>query len=78
MPVSLSIKNVPDEVAARLRERAAKHHRSLQGELLSIIGEAAHEKPEMTIDDLSAFIDTLGLSTPDEATAMIRADRDAR
>ena len=37
MPVNLSIKNAPDDVVARLRERAAKHHRSLQGELLAII-----------------------------------------
>ncbi len=38
--VSLSIKGVPAELAARLRERAARHHRSLQRELLAIV-EAA-------------------------------------
>ncbi len=32
MPVTLSIKNVPDDVAQRLREIAAANHRSLQGE----------------------------------------------
>jgi plasmid stability protein len=31
MPVTLSIKNAPDDIVARLRERAAKNHRSLQG-----------------------------------------------
>ena len=31
MPVSLSIKNVPDDLAQRLRERAKRNHRSLQG-----------------------------------------------
>ncbi len=31
MPVSLSIKNVPDELAQRLRERAKRNHRSVQG-----------------------------------------------
>ena len=41
MPVSLSIKNVPEALAARLRERAARNHRSLQGELLAILEEAA-------------------------------------
>ena len=33
MSVSLSIKNVPDDWVERLRERADRHHRSLQGEL---------------------------------------------
>ena len=40
MGVSLSIKNVPEALAERLRRRAAKHHRSLQHELMAII-EAA-------------------------------------
>ena len=40
MPVSLSIKDVPDELAAGLRERAARHHRSLQRELMALV-EAA-------------------------------------
>lgn len=40
--VSLSIKGVPVELAARLRQRAARHHRSLQRELLAIV-EAAVE-----------------------------------
>ena len=39
--VSLSIKNVPAELAARLRERAARHHRSLQRELMAIVEAAA-------------------------------------
>ncbi len=37
MPVTLTIKNVPDELAGRLRLVAASHHRSLQGELMAII-----------------------------------------
>ena len=41
MPVNLSIKGVPDELAQRLRERAERHHRSLQGELMAIIEQAA-------------------------------------
>jgi len=41
MGVNLSIKDVPDEVAQRLRERAARNHRSLQGELMSIVEAAA-------------------------------------
>jgi hypothetical protein len=37
MPVNLSIKQVPDELAERLRRRAARNHRSLQRELLTIL-----------------------------------------
>jgi len=43
MPVKLSIKNAPDEVVQRLRDRAERNHRSLQGELMAIIEAAARE-----------------------------------
>lgn len=43
MKVNLSIKDVPEAIAARLRERAARNHRSLQGELMAIIERAAAE-----------------------------------
>jgi plasmid stability protein len=43
MPVNLSIKNVPDDIAQALRERAARNHRSLQGELLRLLEAAARE-----------------------------------
>jgi hypothetical protein len=41
MPVSFSVKNVPDRVAAALRARAKRNHRSLQGELLAVLEGAA-------------------------------------
>ena len=41
MPVNLSIKDVPDSVAAGLRARAASNHRSLQRELMAIVEVAA-------------------------------------
>jgi plasmid stability protein len=37
---TLSIKNVPDELLGRLRERAALHHRSIQGELMALLAAA--------------------------------------
>jgi len=40
--VNLSIKNVPENVARKLRERAAQHHRSLQGELMAILEDAVN------------------------------------
>lgn len=38
---NLSIKGVPDPIAEALRARAARNHRSLQGELLDIVTRAA-------------------------------------
>jgi antitoxin FitA len=76
MPVTLSVKNVPDKLAERLRQRAASHHRSLQGELLAILEEAA--RPSLTIEELVEKVRGLGLRTPAESVAMIRADRDGR
>jgi plasmid stability protein len=46
--MNLSIKNVPDEVVERLRRRAARRRRSLQGELLAIIEEAVRSEQELT------------------------------
>jgi plasmid stability protein len=47
MPVNLSIKNVPDHLGEEVQKRAAKHHRSLQGELISILEETvAQEKKD--------------------------------
>jgi antitoxin FitA len=37
---NLSIKEVPEELAEALRQRAARNHRSLQGELMAIITQA--------------------------------------
>ena len=77
MPVNLSVKRVPDRIVAKLRRRAMAHHRSLQGELLSLLEEAV-EPGRLTVEELRREIRKLGLSTPDESTAMIREDRDAR
>lgn len=46
MAVNLSIKAVPDALAQRLRERAERNHRSLQGELMALITQAAAEADE--------------------------------
>jgi len=76
MPVNLSIKNAPDEVVRRLKERAARHHRSLQGELMAILEEAALTSTPLTPDEVLVRIRQLGLSTPRDAAEMIREDRD--
>jgi plasmid stability protein len=78
MPINLSIKNAPEDVVQRLRERAERHHRSLQGELLAIIEAAAREDHPATPAEVLAEVRRLGLRTPGEAAAVIRADRNGR
>ena len=78
MPVTLSIKNAPDEVVARLKARAARHHRSLQGELMAIMEAAAAEPPAPDLAALRARSRALGFEGPGDSTALIRAARDAR
>ena len=50
--LNLSIKNAPEDLVARLRARAARHHRSLQGELLAIVEAAAREQPALAAKDV--------------------------
>jgi antitoxin FitA len=52
MPVNLSIKNVPDEVARGLHNRAARNNRTLQQELLAILKEAAKGQSDVSLDTL--------------------------
>jgi antitoxin FitA len=76
--MNLSIKNVPDEVVQRLRQRAARRHRSLQGELLAIIEDAVRSEQQLTPAKLLAEVRGLGLRTPPDSVDIIRADRDRR
>ena len=76
MPVNLSIKNVPDEVARGLRNRAAMNQRSLQEEVLAILKQAAKGQDEVTIDRL---LDRSQRKKPalDDAVSKVRAAQDA-
>ena len=78
MPVTLSVKNVPDAVARRLRARAKRNHRSLQGELLAIVEDATEVSARASLKDVLALVRRLGLATPLEAAETIRQMRDAR
>jgi plasmid stability protein len=75
MPANLLIRNVPEELVERLRQRAAAHHRSLQGELRAILEQAVPPK-RMTPEEVLAEVTRRGLKTPDESAAIIRATRD--
>ena len=79
MPVTLSIKNAPDDVVERLRARARANHRSLQGELLAIVEQAT--RPATTapggVAEVLARAKARNLSQDGESsTAMIRRWRD--
>lgn len=94
MAVNFSIKGIPEATAARLRERAQRNHRSLQGELMAIIESAAlgqdaaersiamHEsRGSRTIEEIAAE-HRLRFPHPIRrgplAVDILRADRDAR
>jgi plasmid stability protein len=79
MGVNLSIKNVPAEKVALLKQRAKNNHRSLQGEMLALIDSAtqtATSYKAITIDELAENGRRLGLRTASESVQMIREDRD--
>ncbi len=78
MAVNLSIKNAPDDVVRRLRRRAERNHRSLQGELMAIIETAVAEERFLTPLEVLAEARKLGLNSSSEAADIIRADRDSR
>ena len=92
MAVNLSIKGVPDGLADRLRRRAEANHRSLQGELMSIVEQAVTQVPTSalprrqwkTIDEYLAERRVRGPVTGwnpadlPKAVDIIRADRDNR
>jgi len=75
MPVNLSIKNVPNALADSLRKRAARHHRSLQGELMVLLEEGLTSEERLTPKQILDRIWEMGLHTRSESVMMIREDR---
>lgn len=49
---TVTLKNIPDDLHRRLKERAARHHRSLNGEILACLEGAVRSEPV----DPKAFI----------------------
>jgi len=75
MAVTLSIKNAPDDVVERLRKRAERNHRSMQGELMAIIEEAV-QPVYLSPSEFLEKARRLGVRTEADGVAMIREDRD--
>jgi plasmid stability protein len=78
MPVNLSVKNVPDDVAEKLRTRARANHRSLQGELLALLQEAVAAPRKLSVDELLREVRKSGLRTPRESPTIVRDMRNSR
>ena len=77
MPTNVSLKNVPDDIVEKLRKRAKRHHRSLQGELIAILEEAVGNT-KLSIDQAESRLRELRFETGDESTAWLRELRDVR
>jgi len=77
MALSLSIKNVPNDLVEDLRRRAAQNHRSVQGELLHILESTLRPRP-FRAATLCRQLEALDFKTPSGAAAAIRRDRDRR
>ena len=76
MPVTLSIKNAPDHIVQRLRQRAEKNHRSLQGELMVIIEDAVATDGKRSPGVFLEKVRAMGISTTPDGAEIVRADRD--
>ena len=63
---------------ARLRSRAARNRRSLQGELLDLVERAADEVPTIAARDVFDRIRKLNLPAGESSTDIIRELRDGR
>ena len=77
--MNLSIKNVPEELVRRLKERAKANHRSLQGEVVATLERSLRSAPQerLTIAEVMERARRLNLPRVDEAAAIVRADRDS-
>ena len=75
--MNLSIKNVPEDVVYRLKHRARVNHRSLQGELMSIIEESVGPR-RLSVREVYERAKARNLNSPSESTQIIRELRDSR
>jgi antitoxin FitA len=76
--MNLSIKNVPEDLVRKLKERAKANHRSLQGEVVATLEKATSIVPaRKTIREVGEDARKLNLPSISEAAALVRMDRDS-
>ena len=80
MPVTLSIKNTPVSVVERLKRRASRHHRSLQGELLALVEAVAREEEAGLLSAAEALsaVRAAGVASRGGSARLVREMREAR
>jgi antitoxin FitA len=69
------IRNLDGVAVARLRARATRHGRSLEGELRAILSEASRDRDD-DVQRARAFRARLTGRRRSDSTALIRRDRD--
>ncbi len=80
MTVTLSIKNAPVAVVDRLKKRALRHRRSLQGELLALVEAAAREEEAGLLGpvELVAAARAAGIASRGSSASIVRRMREER
>ncbi|MGH8225194.1 MAG: FitA-like ribbon-helix-helix domain-containing protein [Gammaproteobacteria bacterium] len=77
MPVTMTIKQVPDQLANRLRQRAEANRRSLQRELLLIIENAADESSADNVREPAHPVYRMGFDKPAKPARKSRGGKSA-
>ena len=72
---NISIKDVPEHWAQALRQRATRNHRSLQGELMSLIERAVTDPSADLGGSMAAIQPGVSKSTPAPAGQVVGFDR---
>jgi plasmid stability protein len=81
MGVNLSIKNVPEDVVERVRALAKRNHRSLQGELMSMLEDLVREDDaarRLSAREIFEMNRRDGWTTAGDSTQIVRDMRDDR
>lgn len=79
MSTNLHVRNLDDELVARLKRRAVRHGRSAEAEHREILRQALSVEPDPSFDDLAAELREMSADrkqTPSEV--LLREGRDER
>ena len=75
---NLTIRNLDDDVVAKLKAQAKAHHRSLEAELRTLLSEAAARPSREEFRRIAARIRAMTPDVPQTDSALlIREDRDS-
>jgi antitoxin FitA len=79
MPGNLHVRNVEDDIIARLKRRALRHGRSAEAEHREILRQILREEPEATFDDLATQLRAMTARRPQTPSEnLLRESRDER